>query len=300
MTDTPTFKESAVLCVYDFALFLIRITPSFLIAPVAKALCFLGRRFVGRDIKILRNNLEQMRDLPKGSEGALEFEKRTFFTTICSALETLKFSCNPKALRIDGLNKLRRLINEGEAAGTGCMIVSAHLGSWEAVGWSVSQVSDSKFVALARRQRCKVLTRFLDKFRSRLGMDILLIDKPLLLREMVKTLRSGNHLGVVMDQRPAGGRKTPVEFMGRQTDFVCGPAIATQMTGCAVCGVFCVRKGPMHYELISSEIVPANHGIRDTQLLTQKMASAIEAVVDSYPEQWAWHYDRWRLSKACA
>ena len=73
MTDTSTFKESAVLCVYDFALFLIRITPSFLIATVAKALCFLGRRFVGRDIKILRNNLEQMRDLPKGSEGALEF-----------------------------------------------------------------------------------------------------------------------------------------------------------------------------------------------------------------------------------
>ena len=57
-----------------------------------------------------------------------------------------------------------------------------------------------------------------------------------------------------MDQRPAGGRKTLVDFMGRQTDFVCGPAIVTQMTGCAVCGVFCVRKGPMHYELISNEI----------------------------------------------
>lgn len=300
MTDTPTFKESAVLCVYDFTLFLIRITPNFMVAPLAKALCFLGRRFVGRDIRILRDNLEKIRNLPRGCEKALEFEKRTFFSTICAALETLKFSCNPTTLRIDGLEELRALIKEGEAAGTGCMIVSAHLGSWEAVGWSVSQVSGSKFVALARRPRCKVLTRFLDKFRSRLGMEILLIDRPLLLKEMIKTLRSGIHLGVVMDQRPAGGRKTPVDFMGRQTDFVCGPAIATQMTGCAVCGVFCVRKGPMHYELISSEIVPANHGIRDTQYLTQKMASAIEAVVDRYPEQWAWHYDRWRLRKACA
>lgn len=300
MTDTLTFKESAVLCVYDFALFLIRITPKALIAPLAKTLCFLGRGFVGRDIAILRNNLEQMRNLPKGSPGALQFEKKTFFSTVCSAIETLKFSCNPKGFQIDGLEELRALVKEGEKAGTGCMIVSAHLGSWEAIGWPISQVSDAKFFALARRPRCKVLTRFLDQFRNRLGVEILLIDRPLLLREMVKTLRSGNHLGVVMDQRPAGGRKTPVDFMGRQTDFVCGPAIATRMTGCAVCGVFCVRKGPMHYELISREIVPANHGIKDTQYLTQKMASAIEEVVELYPEQWAWHYDRWRLSKACA
>ena len=255
---------------------------------------------MGRDIRILRANLDEVRNLAKGSEQAIQFEKQTCFSTICSALETLKFSCNPKTLRIDGLKELGALVKAGEASGTGCMIVSAHLGSWEAVGWSVSEVSDSKFVALARRPRCKVMTRFLDKFRDRLGMDVLLIDRPLLLRDMVKTLRSGNHLGVVMDQRPASGRKTPVDFMGRQTDFVCGPAIVTQMTGCAVYGVFCVRKGPMHYELISSEIFPANHGIRDTQYLTQKMASTIEAIVELYPEQWAWNYDRWRIGRACA
>ena len=95
MIDNPTFKESLVLCVYNFALFLIRLTPKRLVPVVAKGVCFIGRRFVGRDIDILRENLEQMRNMPRGSDEALAFEKRTFFNHICTALETLKFSCNP-------------------------------------------------------------------------------------------------------------------------------------------------------------------------------------------------------------
>lgn len=50
----------------------------------------------------------------------------------------------------------------------------------------------------------------------------------------------------------------------------------------------------MHYELISSEVAPLGHGITDTNELTQRMATAIEEAVELYPDQWAWHYDRWR------
>lgn len=298
MTEQATFKESMVLCVYDFFLLLLKLTPNFLVPTVARCVCWVGRRFVGRDIRILRENLAQMRELPVGSEAAQDFEKETFFSHICSALETLKFSCNPQNLRIDGQDELCELMSSGKADGKGAIIVSAHLGSWESIGWVLSKLSSEKCYALARRPKCKALTRFLDKFRCRLGMEVLLIDRPLLLRDMLKTLRSGGCLGIAMDQRPAGGRSTSVNFLGRKTEFVCGPAIAAQMVDCAVYAVFCVRKGPMHYELISSEVVPEGHGITDTNELTQKMATAIEGVVDRYPEQWTWHYDRWQVEPA--
>ena len=298
MTDQATFKESLVLCVYDFILLLLKLTPKCLVPSVARCVCWAGRGFVGRDIQILRQNLAEMRALPLGSEAARDFEKVTFFNHICSALETLKFSCNPDVLKIDGKERLQSLLKENQANGTGCMFVTAHLGSWESVGWVLSKMTDSGCTALARRPGCKALTRFFDKFRCRLGMKVLLIDRPLLLKEMVKTLNTGGFLAVAMDQRPAGGRKTTVNFLDRQTEFVCGPAIAARMADAPVYAVFCVRKGPMHYELISSEVVPAGHGITDTNLLTQKMATAIEGVVDRYPEQWTWHYDRWQIEPA--
>jgi lauroyl/myristoyl acyltransferase len=300
MVDKPTYKEALLLCLYDCILFLIRLTPRFLIPVVSRVICFFGRSFVGRDINIMRENLERMRDMPRGSEDALAFEKCTFFNHICSALETLKFSCNPESLRVDGKEKLSKLIEAGSKTGTGSLFVTAHLGSWESVGWVLSKLGRSDCHALARRPRCRALARFFDKFRCRLGMRVLLIDRPLLLREMVKTLKTGGFLAVAMDQRPAGGRRTTVDFLGRKTEFVCGPAIAAGMAECPVYAVFSVRKGPMHYELISSKVAPAGEKGRDVNVLTQRMATAIERAVYLYPEQWTWHYDRWQNDEAFA
>jgi lauroyl/myristoyl acyltransferase len=271
-----------------------------MIPSVSRMICFFGRRFVKRDISILRDNLDQVRGLTKGSEDALDFEKRTFYNHICSALETLKFSCNHDLLRVDGAKKLHRFIEASREQGKGCMIVTAHMGSWEAMGWYLAKFSDFNFYALARRPRCKALECFLERFRERIGTKVLLIDRPLLLRDMVRTLNGGGILGVVMDQRPAGGRRTSVDFLGRKTDFVCGPAIAARKANCAVYSVFCVKKGPMHYELISNEVVPAPGCDDEVNALTQGMATAIERTVDLYPDQWTWHYDRWKISKAYA
>lgn len=300
MRDKVTCKEAVLLSVYDFFLLLIWLTPKWGIPWVAKGVCFCGRRFLDRDFKILRGNLEEMRDLPRGSSAALDFEKRTFYNHVCSALETLKFACNPQSLRVEGVEKLSALLEESRKKGTGCMIVTAHLGSWESMGWFLSKISDENFFALARRPPCRALERFLDQLRARIGTKVLMADRPFLLRDMVKTLKRGGILGVVMDQRPAGGRRATVNFLGRKTDFVCGPAIAAKLAGSPVYAIFCIKKGPMHYELISSEVAPIGHAIVDTDLLTQQMATAIEKAVDRYPDQWTWHYDRWNITEAWA
>ena len=296
MIEKPTIKETILLCIYDCVLFTVKIMPKWMICTVAKTLCFCGRPFIGRDVRILRNNLEQVRDLPKGSAAAEEFEKRTFFNHICSALETLKFSCMPESLRVDGKEELAVMLESAKKSGTGCLFLTGHLGSWESISWFISRKTSAKCYALARRSSCSALNRFLIKMRGRLGLEILMIDRPLILRDMVKTLKGGDYLGVVMDQRPAGGRSSIVDFLGRKTDFVSGPAIAALLAKAPVYATFLVRKGPMHYEMIANEVAPAGHGITDVNELTQLMATAIERVINLYPEQWTWHYNRWKGS----
>ena len=300
MIEQTTRKEAALLGIYDCLLFLIRITPKFLIPFLAKGVCFFGRKYVKRDIDILRDNLEQIRDMPRGCLSALEFEKRTFFNHICAGLETFKSCGNPDKLEMEGTEELSRLVEQRRKEGSGCLFVTAHLGSWEVIGWMLSKLSTSKCHVLARRPNCKALRRFFEKFRDRLQMEVLFADRPLILRDMVKALKSGGALAVCMDQRPAGGRRVSVDFFGRKTDFVCGPAIAATIANCPVVAVFCVRKGPMRYELISKEVVGFNHGITDTQALTQKMAREIERAVEMFPEQWTWHYDRWKEERSLA
>jgi lauroyl/myristoyl acyltransferase len=296
MIEKPTIKESVLFSIYNCVLFMIKIMPNRMISQVAKLLCFCGRPFIGRDVKILRDNLEQIRHMPKGSAAAEKFEKQTFFNHTCSALETLKFSCVPKSLQVDGKEELAVMLESAKKSGTGCLLLTGHLGSWESISWFVSRMTSAKCYALARRSSCSALNRFLVKMRGRLGLKIFMIDRPLILRDMVKTLRRGDYLGVVMDQRPSGGRSTTVDFLGRKTDFVSGPAIAALIAKAPVYATFLVRKGPMHYEIIANEVVPAGHGITDVNELTQLMATAIERVINLYPEQWTWHYNRWKDS----
>ena len=116
------------------------------------------------------------------------------------------------------------------------------------------------------------------------------------MRDMVRTLRRGGSLGIVMDQRPQKGSGLRVEFCGFPTEFVGGPAAIAIRTGCAVVGVFCMREGPFRYRLLTYEVAPPNHEETDQVALTQRMASTIERVIRDYPEQWTWTYRRWRFS----
>ena len=111
---------------------------------------------------------------------------------------------------------------------------------------------------------------------------------------MLKLLKAGECLGFVMDQKPEGRIGPSVNFLGQMTEFVSGPAKLAMRQSSPVLAVFCVRTGPHQYRLLQKVVAPADHGIDDETILTQKMADAIEEAIRLYPEQWIWNYKRWR------
>jgi KDO2-lipid IV(A) lauroyltransferase len=270
-------------------------TPKTLSGRFCALIALLARPFSKKDRGKIERNIDKILGIPAGSEASRNFQERVLKHQIASSFESFKSSFNHDLIEVAGLDELQQKIRVNLERGRGLIITTGHLGSWELVAYYSSLATGEKFNALAKPSKLDAATRLLDEYRLRMNTKTLWTDQRSLLKTMVKTLQEGEALGFVMDQRPDGRKGPVVDFMGQPTQFAVGPAWTAIRNGSPVMGVFCMREAPWKYRLISSELLPADHGETDTVKVTQLMASEIERVIRRYPEQWVWNYTRWHF-----
>ncbi len=271
---------------------LLRVMPPRLVSTFGTSLSMLLYRLARKDVKRICLNVSKIYGLPQHSSFSRSFARQVISHQVNSALEVFKESVSPNTLSMRGMEEFARCYKEQLAKGHGVIVITGHMGSWELVGQACALVGGD-FHALAKPSKLSQLTKALDDMRKRFGIKVIWTGRSMLFKQMLGALRSGGSLGFVMDQKPQGGVGPTVEFMGRPTTFVGGPAVVAVKTGAPVVGVFCMREGPWRYRIFAKPISVEDSDSENA--LTQKMAALIEDVVRTYPEQWAWNYRRWKF-----
>lgn len=255
------------------------------------------RVFAQRDIKLFFKNVEKVYGLPRHSSFAQMFFKQCLHHQVKCQTETILGIYNPERIDIEGGADLREAATKLLSLNKGLIVVTAHLGSWEFVAKYTGELLGRPFFALAKPSSRPIITKFLERLRNRMNTQVLWTGKPSLLKDMIKTVKSGGVLGFVMDQKPAGRVGPVAEFLGQPTEFVTGPANLALKCGTPVLGVYCTRTSPWRYRMHSQALyVPESQGeVRQTaEGLTELFASNMSAMIRSFPEQWTWSYKRWR------
>jgi KDO2-lipid IV(A) lauroyltransferase len=225
------------------------------------------------------------------------FEQQCFRTQISTQLETIRVAMTGKEIRLDGFDDLKKTLAEIGWQKNGLVIVSAHIGSWEFVARYVAKALKDPFYILAKPSKISGLREFLQIMRKKSDVEILWTDSKTLMHDMIHAMKNRGALGFVMDQRPNTGLGTDLDFLGHHTTFVNGPASLAISRGAAVVSVFCLRIGPWHYKIDHEVLFEPDHGETDVGEMTKVMAIEMENIVNEYPEQWAWHYKRWRFER---
>lgn len=243
--------------------------------------------------KRILSNVRFIYGQPPHAKFSKDFVKQCYRHQVTSALETLRYSQKPDDFVVHGLEDLQK--NFKRAEGKGIVAVTAHLGSWELLAAVSPPVCPVGFYGLAKPSRNSGASRILNEIRQFSGTRILWTGQSSLAKDMFKVLKGGHVLGMVMDQKPKGRVGPEVDFMGKITPFVSGPATMAERTGACHMSFFCVREGPMRYRVLSSFLNPASEsGVFE---YTQLYASEIEKAVRMYPEQWLWNYKRWNYEE---
>lgn len=184
------------------------------------------------------------------------------------------------------------------ARGAGMIGITGHLGNWELTGHCVAS-SGVPVHAIYRPLRNRYLDRQLRRVRERSGM--LVYEKRNAVRGMIRALRAGKAVALLMDQ-DGSGLGVFVPFFGRLASTLPTAARIARRTGSAIVPFTCYRlPGRTRHRLrVGPEVEQADTGDeeRDVLITTRRCNRALEEAILEHPAQWLWRHRRWRTRPA--
>jgi KDO2-lipid IV(A) lauroyltransferase len=190
----------------------------------------------------------------------------------------------------------RRVVVEGwevvealRAAGRPILVLTGHCGNWELLA-ALINCRGLGMAVVARSLADAGLNELVVGLRRRFGTETLERAAPGAARRLLRVLREGGALGMLIDQdtRVEG---VWVPFFGRPAFTPVGAARIALRQGAAVVPAFIERlpDGRHHARFHPPLDLPP-----DEVASTAAMTAAIEAQVRRRPEQWVWMHRRWR------
>ena len=187
-----------------------------------------------------------------------------------------------------------RLLREAHARGKGVVFVSCHVGNWELLARRLVR-EGYRAATVAREANDPRLTALLQARRAEAGLQTIWRGSQSAARELLRRLRAGDLLGLLIDQDTSvQGQFVP--FFGRPAFTPRAPADLALRTGAAVLFGCAHRVAPTRHRLVlrGVSIEPTGDAEADSLALTAALTREIEAEVRAAPEEWVWMHRRWR------
>lgn len=173
--------------------------------------------------------------------------------------------------------------------------VQIHLGhnfNWEWGNNVFVTKTPYKFLAVYMPFANKIVEKLFYKLRTRSGAIFL---SAATMKESFLPYRSEQYLlGLIADQNPGHpGNAWWVNFFGRPTPFLKGPAKGAVTNDTAVVFAFIHKPKRGYYEAVFS-VAETNPAASNEQELTKKFVLYLENTIKQNPEMWLWSHRRWK------
>jgi KDO2-lipid IV(A) lauroyltransferase len=186
------------------------------------------------------------------------------------------------------------VVRRAREAGRGIVAVTGHVGHWELLGWAMVR-GGIPLSVIARENVDPRLTWLVDDFRARGGVRTLWRANPGSAVGMLRALRRGEMLGLLIDQ-DTRVQSVFVPFFGTLAATPRAAADLALRTGAAALVTFAPRGADGRYHVSAEELrVPSSGDAEaDALELTRAFSAAIESAIRRTPEQWVWMHQRWK------
>jgi Kdo2-lipid IVA lauroyltransferase/acyltransferase len=216
-----------------------------------------------------------------------------FGTTLLECQRLLGAWCEEvrRRVRVEGWERVEGL----RAAGRQILILTGHCGNWELLAATIS-CHGLPLAVVARRAQDDRLDLLLVRLRERFGTTTIARGQAGAARELLRTLRGGGALGMLIDQdTKVEGAWVP--FFGRPAFTPLGAAQIAARRGVAVVPTFIERlPDGSHLATFHDAMELPENPVEATALMTRR----IEEQVRHRPEQWVWMHRRWRRQPPAA
>ncbi|MBI4691376.1 MAG: lysophospholipid acyltransferase family protein [Nitrospirae bacterium] len=193
------------------------------------------------------------------------------------------------SVEIEGVENFHNARKKGK----GIIFITGHCGNWELSAIAMS-VKIGKSSGVARRIDNPCLNKIVEGIRQRYGNSI--IYKQGALKSIIKKVREGGCVGILMDQAVLADEGYVIDFLGRGAWTTKMPAMIARKTGAAVLPTFIRRVDGRHRITIHPQVELSTTGDKEKAAVedTKKFSSYIEEYIKGNPAEWLWIHRRWK------
>jgi len=201
-------------------------------------------------------------------------------------------------IQTDGLQHVTAIL----ASGRGCILLGAHLGSFEVLR-TVAQASPVPVWALMFRRNAGALTALLDRLAPELRDSVLEIGDTASMLRAHECVARGEIVGILADRSPTGHRQVEVPFLGSSAGFPSGPFVLASTLAAPVVLFHGVRTGPRRYAVrfqpfADRVVLRRSSRAADLRGYVAQYATALEQGCRMYPYNWFNFYPFWGATDA--
>lgn len=183
---------------------------------------------------------------------------------------------------------------EAHKRGKGVLLLSAHYGNWEILAYAFGLVSKIPITIPVKPQRNKSLDDIINLYRTSGGNKVVSMYNAAL--EIVKALRKGGIVAMLVDQSATEDRDVFIEYFGRPASTFESPAALCLKFDIPLFMAFAERQENGSYyikaiEIDHSDLENSKEGIYE---LTKRHVNLLEKMVRKHPDHWAWQHRRWK------
>ena len=188
-------------------------------------------------------------------------------------------------IRYDGLENLK----SGQARGRGVLVATAHFGNWELSAFAHALMSAPMHIVVRPIDNPR-LDALVERRRAMSGNRI--IQKKDAARDILRALKSGDAVGILIDQNAVLEEGVFVDFFGARACTGAHFARFAHHSGAAVVPGYAIwSEQEQKYILrFDPEIEMSGDVLQDTQ----RIHSHLESVIRRNPEQYLWIHRRWK------
>ncbi len=277
-----------------------RLTFSLGLARAARFARFVGRLgyyFLGEARKTTLENLRASFGSTLSERERKRIAKAVFSGFTISAVETMWMSRWKELfswleIEMEGVEHMEDALDQGH----GVIGLCAHFGSWEVFASSCGKMG-MPTSAVSRQQKDPRLEEWIGAIRANSGLKMITRGKNPV--QMLRCLRRGELLALLIDLDTRSAEGIFVDFFGRPAYTPIGPFLLARRTGARIIHGLCYREGlnRLRFRFSESWEVPRTEDEQaDIRAAAERASKYLEECIRQHPEQWAWFHKRWKTT----
>ncbi len=192
-------------------------------------------------------------------------------------------------IRYEGLENFQSALTRGH----GVLVATAHLGNWEFSAFAHALMTAPMHIVVRPLDNPR-LDQLVERRRALSGNHI--ITKRDAAREILRALKAGEAVGILIDQNTLAEEGVFIDFFGVKACAGSAFVKLAHHSGAAVVPGFALwSEAERRYVL---RFYPALEMTGDVEQDTQRIHAHLESVIREYPDQWLWIHRRWKTRPA--